>query len=162
MPESKNIPEIKKLQGGVLLPYNIQEVQREDDEGQLETFYVFGQFKLDQRSLPDLNQVRKEVVRALQADLHRHILPEYDDKSQNSINAYSQKAQRLGRSDIQDECEKILDWVDMCLDHYYTQKAAIFSAISEQDVCNVNWDFQANAPKPGDLKSLEEIRGMFS
>jgi len=161
MLESKQIPAIKQLQGGVLIPYNIQEVQRENDEGQLETFYKFDRIKLDQRNLPNLTQVQKAVIGALQSDLHEYIYPEYDQASQNTILALAQKAERQGFTDIVTECGKVMDWVDSCLSHYYTQKDAIIAAANEQDVCNVNWDFVGNCPKTSDLKTLKEIRAMF-
>jgi len=161
MPESKTTPTIKQLQGGVIIPLNIQEVQRENEEGQLETFYLFERIKLNQHNPPGLTQVKREAVKALQTDLQNHIYLEYDQGSQSSLLALSQKAERKGLTSIVDECQKIMDWIEGCLTHYYTQKDTMLAATTEQDVCGVNWDFKANCPKPSDLKTLKEIRGMF-
>ncbi len=160
MPESKQMPEIKRLQGGVIVPYNAEQITRANEEDEQEIFYKFRRIKLNQQPLPSLFDVKKTIIRQLQQDLHEHIYINYDPGAQNTINAYAQKARRQGRSDIEDECERILDWIDNCLDHYYTTKSNILSATNSSDVIVMNWDFN-DYPKPSDLKSLREIREMF-
>jgi len=162
MPEAKNIPKIRKLQGKVQLPYNVREKTRTDEDGNQEIYYAFDRLNLNQAQLPSLEQAKKQVVTALQADLHKHIYPEYDQGSQASIQAIAQKAERNGLSDIADECEKIFNWIEDCLDYYYARKDDILNATDEQSLVTINWNFVGNVPKPSDLKTLREIKGMFS
>lgn len=159
MPESKNTPQVKRLQGGILIPYNVVTHTNEDDE-QI-TFYKFDRIKLNQHSLPDLNNIKNYIVQQLRENLHTHIFVHYDLGSQNSIGALAQKAQRQDKADILDECEAILSWVGDCLSYYYTKKDEILATVDEANLIGVAWDFEASIPKPNTLKSLREIRGMF-
>ena len=161
MPESKNTPQVKRLQGGILVPCNMQQVTRTNEEDEQETFYKFDRIKLNQHSLPGLDDLKKHIVQQLQEDLHAHVFVHYDLGSQNSINGMAQQANRLDRTDIMDECKAILDWVGDCLGYYYTKKDALLGASDDTSLAGVMWDFEANAPKPNALKSLREIQGMF-
>lgn len=161
MPQSKNIPQIRKLQGKVQIPYNVQQKTRTDEDGNEETYYAFDRLKIDQAQTPSLDQAKRHIAQELETDLHKHIYPEYNNGTQNSINGYSRKAQKLGLQSIEDECEKILDWTDACLDYYYSRKDEVLSAADESSLIQVSWDFAQNVPKPSDLKTLREIREMF-
>ena len=161
MPESKNTPQVKRLQGGILIPYNVQQITRTNEDDEQVTFYEFDRIKLNQHELPGLNDVREYIVQQLREDLHVHVFTHYDLGSQNSINGMAQRANRLDRTDIMDECEAILDWVGNCLGYYYTKKEALLGASDEVSLIEVAWNFEVNVPKPDALKSLKEIRGMF-
>lgn len=161
MPESKHFPQVRQLQGGVLVPFNVQQQTRTDEDGEQTTFYRFGQVKLEQRNLPALSQVQHTAWRELQRALHDHIYPRYDQGSQSTIQAYAQRAERQGRSDIVAECEKIMDWIDACLMYYYAKKDAIYAATTEGELVGIAWDFGADVPFPDDVLSLKAIRGMF-
>ena len=161
MPESKQYPQIERIQGGVVVPYNVSRVTREEEDGTQAAFYVFDKIKLDRQDLPSLESIKRHIVQQLRQDLHAHVFVHYDLGSQNSINGLAQKAQRKGRSSIQDECQAILDWVDDCLGYYYAKKDEILAATDEANLTGVAWDFEANHSKPVTLKSLREIREMF-
>ncbi len=161
MPESKQYPQIERIQGGVVVPYNVSQVTREEEDGTQATFYVYDKIRLERRDLPGLDNVKQHIVQQLRADLHAHVFVNYDLGSQNSINGLAQKAQRQGKSSIQDECQAILDWVDDCLGYYYAKKDEVLAATDEAGLTGVVWNFKANHPRPETLKSLREIRGMF-
>lgn len=160
--ESKSFPNLSKLQGGVIVPCNVQEVSRETEDGTTETFYVYDKLKLNQKMLPNLEQAKAEIIKALNSDLQQYIYIRYDQGTQQTISAYAQKANRLGRSDIQDECEKIFDWIDSVLSYYDTQKNNIQQATDEQSMIQVIWDFDANVPMPSGLLGWRYIRDMFN
>lgn len=162
MPQSKNIPQIRKLQGKVQIPYNVQQKTRTDEDGNEETYYTFDRLKIDQAQLPSSDQVKRELVEALRSDLHQHIYPEYDQGTQSSIQALAQKADRDDQTEIVDKCEEVFDWIESCLDYYYDKKDKISSAEDESSLIQVSWDFVENVPKPSGLKSLREIKDMFS
>lgn len=161
MPQSKTIPEIRKLRGQIQIPYNVQQKTRTDEDGNEETYYAFDRLKIGQAQLPSLDQAKRYVVKALQADLHGHIYPEYDQSSQATIQALAQKAERDDQTSIVDECEAIFNWINDCLDYYYGKKDDLLSAADESSLIQVSWDFAQNVPKPSDLKTLREIREMF-
>jgi len=161
MPESKQNPEIKRLQGGVILPYNVQQVTRTNEDGEQETFYTFDRVKVDQQILPKLEQVKKIIVEQLRHDLHKHIYPNYDEGSQSTIQAYAMQAQNQGRPDIYDECDEIMTWIDDVLSYYYSTKDSVVAATDETGITEVNWDFASDKPVPSDLKSLKEIKAMW-
>ena len=161
MPESKQMPEIKRLQGGVILPYNVQQITRTNEDDEQETFYKFDRIKLDQQTLPTLEQVKKHVVEQIRQDLHAHIYPNYDEGSQSTIQSYAMQAQGQGRSDIYNECEKIMNWIDDVLSYYYLIKDNVEAATDEVGTTGVNWDFASDKPAPNDLKSLKEIKAMW-
>lgn len=161
MPEAKQIPEIKRLQGGVIIPYNVQQVTRTNEDDEQETFYVFDRIKLNQQILPKLEQVKKIIAEQLRHDLHKHIYPHYDEGSQSTIQAYAMQAQNQGRGDVYTECEKIMNWIDEVLSYYYSVKDSVDAATDESGVTGVNWDFAKDKPAPSDLKSLKEIKAMW-
>lgn len=161
MPESKAIPSIRRLQGGVLFPHNITQVTKENEGGEIETVCLFKQIKLDQHALPGLSEARVIVWRELQKDLHAHIYSHYDQGSQSTVQGYLSRAERLGRLDIVRECEKILDWIDDCLDYYYVRKDEVLASADTEELVQVSWDFTINQPVPDDLLGLREIKEMF-
>jgi hypothetical protein len=162
MLESKSMPTIRRSNQGVLVPYCVTQVTREAENGGSETFYRFQQIRLDQAQLPSLDQAAKQVWRKLQADLHQYIYARYDPGTQQTIQAYAQKADHLGRSDIVDECERIFDWVDDVLAYYDQRKAAVFGAGNEAELVSVSWDFPGSVPIPGGMVGWRDIRAMFS
>ena len=162
MVESTAMPSIRRLHGGVLIPYNAAEATRENENGESETFCRFQQVKLNQHVLPGLAAAQTVVWKELQKDLHGHIYPHYDQGSQSTIQAYAQRAERLGRSNIVDECGKILDWIDECLSYYYTKKDAIFATSDTNELMLVNWNFSTNQSVPKNLMGLRAIKGMFA
>jgi len=161
MPESKEFPKIKNLHGGIVVPYNAKQKIRINENDVEEAFYVFQRVKLNQVVKPNLQQSKKCVWQQLQSDLHSHIYPKYDQGSQSTLQAYAQRAERQGRSDIVAECDKIMDWLDSCLSYYYDKKEAIYAVVDEAALVGVAWDFETDVPLPGDVLSLKAIRGMF-
>lgn len=162
MPESKEIPIVRRLQGGILVPCNIRQVSRETEDGGSETFYIYDQVRLDRKTMPSLSESKAVVVGALNADLHMHIYSRYDQGTQATIQAYASKADRLGRTDIQDECQKIFDWIDSVLAYYDARKSEVVQAADMQAMAQVTWDFAGNVPAPADLMGWRDIRAMFS
>ncbi len=186
MVESKNTPQLQKLQGSWIIPCCVQEVQKEDDEGSLETFYQYREVRSGAKK-PSLTEAQQVVWRYLQECLHEHIYPEYDQGSQSSIQGMGQDAEvtiREVRDDqklespqyteqeaaaietqmkeIITECRAVKNWINDCLGYYYGKKADIFAASSIDDLMLVTWDFAQNVTKPESLKTLSEIREMFS
>lgn len=184
--ESRHFPEICRLRGGVLVPSNVREVQKEDEEGTEETFYQYDIIKLKQKTLPSLQQAQEVVWRHMQQDQHAHILPEYDQGTQASVQASAQEAEVTIREvkedqesdnpeytaseaeeiiaqmkDIVAECKLIYGWIRDCLKYYYARKDEIFAASDQNELANVTWDFAENVPRPDGLKTLREIEGMF-
>lgn len=161
MPESKQKPIVQKLQGGIIIPYNTKQVTRVDEEGSEDTFFVFNQIKLNQKNKPASSKIREIIIEQLQKELQKSIYYEYDQGSQNTIQGYFSKAQRIDRADIQDECEKILDWIDNSLTYYYQNKTLLINATDEDELILISWDFAQDKPKPSNLLSLSEIKNMF-
>jgi hypothetical protein len=162
MPESKQIPEIKRLQGGIILPYKVQQTTRMNEDDVQETFYKFNRIKLDQQLLPSLSEAAQHIWRQLQIDLHNYIYAHYDQGSQSTIQMYTQKADRQGRSDIVAECDKVMNWIDTCLAYYYNKKNNIHAAADETSLISITWNFKTDVPITNDLLSLKSIGEMFS
>ena len=162
MPQSKNVPEIRQLQGKIQIPYNVKPKTRTDEEGAEETYYEFDRLIIDQVQTPNLDQIKRYVSQALRGDLSKHIYTEYDQGNQATIQALAQKAERQSLTNVVDECEAIFDWVEATLDYYHMVRDDIVSAVDEGSVVQVIWDFVTNVPKPSTLKTRREIQGMFT
>jgi len=158
MSEAKNRPETQKIHHGVLIPCNIHEVQRETEEGTSETVYRYEEIQLSQSNLPNNKRLRRAIANRLNQHLREYLYSRYDQGTQSTIQGFALKADRLGRSDIVDECEKILDWIAGVLDYYDTAKQSILSGSGDPQA--VQWDFEADVP-PQNLRGWREIRAMF-
>jgi len=73
MPESKSMPTIRPMGGGIVVPYNVTQVSRETENGGTEIFYVFEQMILNQKDIPGLQQVKKLVAQKLDEERDRRI-----------------------------------------------------------------------------------------
>lgn len=73
MPESKTFPQVKKLQGGILIPYGAKEIQRENYYGVTDTFYQYGQIKLNQKQMPHLDQIKQIIYQQIDNERVKNI-----------------------------------------------------------------------------------------
>lgn len=147
MVESKSFPKVQKLQGVWIIPCCVQEVQREDDEGVMETFYRYQEIRLD-GSKPQLADVRKHVLTELNRQNNSYILSHYGQGTQ-------QKFQQLWDNPdvsqtVKDQVKLVSDWIDTVLAHYYEKKKYIRDTASTIDeIMQVQWDFsQFDASQP--------------
>jgi len=134
MTQSKDFPQIQKLQGGVLIPCNIQQFENEEETG-----YKYTQLKMTNPGT--FASYQQAVWRELQADLGRIIHNMYDQGEQATISGYAIKAANLGRQDIIDVCLPVQAWIDSVLEYYDTKKVEVFAAANEFELLSVNWDF---------------------
>ncbi len=158
--QSKDFPVIRKLQGKILVPYNVKQVTLDSEEGET-TAYEFDLYRHDVGS--DVNNLEywKQVVwKLLQQDLHTHVYGIYDQGEQATISAYGARAIAAERQDIIDECIAVQDWIDAVLDYYDQRKNVIFAATSETELLGVTWDFPRDKPCV-DRKDWRDIKGMF-
>ena len=160
--QSKDYPQIQKLQGVMLVPYNVRQIQIEMEEGELpEDWYEYQVYKHpigpDKSNLSHWQQV---VWRLLQQDLHAHVYGTYDQGEQATISAYGARALSQDRQDIVAECVVVQDWIDDVLGYYDVRKSQIFAATTEAELTGVTWDFPGDKPCT-DRKDWRDIKGMF-
>ncbi len=159
--QSKDFPTIRRLQGKILVPYNVSEVTI-GEEGEQETAYAFQLYKHEVG--PDVNNLeywQQVVWKLLQKDLHTHVYGIYDQGEQATISAYGARAIAAERQDIIDECITVQDWIDDVLEYYDVRKAAVFGATTQEELVGVNWDFPGDKPC-ADRKDWRDIKAMFS
>ncbi len=158
--QSKDFPIIRKLQGKILVPYNVNQVTLDSEEGET-TAYEFDLYRHEVGpALNDLEHWKKVIWKLLQKDLHTHVYGIYDQGEQSTISAYGAKAIAAERQDIVDECVAVQDWIDSVLEYYDLLKNAIFSAVDEEGLLEVNWDFPGDMPCV-DRKDWRDIKEMF-
>lgn len=82
--ESNEYPKIKRRAGKILFPANIKEVQKEREDGTLETFYEYDLYELKDRG-QDISDYEKfklenyaELRRMTYADLDKQLEMQYD------------------------------------------------------------------------------------
>ena len=138
MTQSKTFPKIQKLQGSVLVPYNVHQVERADEIG-TETFYEYGVLKIPKAL--SFGEYQALIWRQLQSELHQHIYAVYNQGEQASISGYAIKASSLGRTDITEACLPVQEWIDSVLDYYDSKKVEIFATTSKHDLISVTWDY---------------------
>lgn len=159
--QSKEFPQIKVLQGKILVPYNVRQIQVEQEEGPDETAYLYNLYKHDPGPAIDNLEHWKQVIwKLLQKDLHAHVYGTYDQGEQATISAYGSRAIAADRQDIVDECVAVQDWIDDVLDYYDVRKAAVFGAATQEELVSVNWDFPGDKPST-DRKDWRDIKAMF-
>jgi len=163
MPSSNIFPQVKKLRNGVLIPFNVKEKSITDEEGSISTQYDYEELLLHQKVFPTLTQLKECVIHELNRQNDEFIYSHYTGGTQATIQGYAQKAARRGRTDIQDECEAILDWIESVLAYYDVKKGALAEATDEQSLISITWDFKTNTSiSPSGLKGWREIRDMFN
>lgn len=160
--QSRDYPKIQKLQGAMLVPYNVKQIQIEMEEGEpAENWYEYQQYKHsigpDKSNLQYWQQV---IWRLLQQDLHTHVYGTYDQGEQVTISAYGARALSLGRQDIVDECIVVQDWINGVLGYYDERKNQIFAATTETGLTGVTWDFPGDKPCTN-RKDWRDIKAMF-
>ena len=158
MVKSNDYPEIVRLQGDIITPYCINEVEI-DDDARTRTEYQYLEHRVPDtgQQLPDEHQQRGIVYAACEADLHAHVFARYPVSSQTSILAHFMRAQMAGRNDIIEACEAVQTWCSSCVSYFRSLIAATYS----QDPLTVSWDFAANCPAQLDLLSLGDIETMW-
>jgi hypothetical protein len=136
MTQSKDFPQIQKLQGGVLIPCNVQQFENEGETG-----YKYTQLKMTN---PGTFESYQQVIwRKLQSDLSQTIHSMYDQGEQATISGYAIKAANLSRQDIIDVCLPVQAWIDSVLEYYDTKKIEVFAASNEFELLSVAWDFSS-------------------
>lgn len=156
---SRAYPEIKRLQGDIITPYNIHEVGIEDESGtRTEYQYQEHRVKDNGQPLPDIEAQRAIVYAAAEADLHAHVFGRYPMASQTSVNGEAIKALKYERDDILEACESVLNWCDGCVKYFYSLIGATYT----QDPLTLTWDFAANCPVPEGLPTLGAIKAMWA
>lgn len=78
MPESKEQPRIKRLQGGILAPFNIQEIEREEEDGNTETFYKYNQIKIADNGQKITDNFVSENYRQLRREYILSQMPQHE------------------------------------------------------------------------------------
>ena len=160
--QSREYPRIQRLQGKILVPYNVRQIQIGMEEGEPpEDWYEYDEYRHDVG--PDLKNLpywQGVVWKLLQRDLHTHVYGTYDQGEQATISAYGARAISLNRQDIVDECMVVQVWIDAVLDYYDQKKAAVFAAANEAELTGVTWDFPGDKPCT-DRKDWRDIKAMF-
>ena len=158
MVKSNDYPEIIKLQGNIITPYCINEVEIEDEAG-TRTEYQYLEHRAPDtgQRLPGVEEQRAIVYEACETDLHSHVFSRYPVSSQTSILAHFMRAQMAGRNDIIEACEAVQDWCSSCVSYFRSLIAATYS----QDPLTVSWDFSDNCPIPDGMLSLSDIETMW-
>jgi hypothetical protein len=157
---SDNFPEVKRLQGQIIVPYFIHENTREDENGETKTEYCYLEYRETDvnQDLPDTTALRNIVYSAVEAELHAHIFSVYPVASQTSILGHSMKAQLAERSDIVTACEAIQTWCSGCVGYFRT----ILQATYAGNPLEVTWNFEENCPLTEGLATLGDIEDMWS
>lgn len=162
MTESRNKPEIKRLQGKILVPYNAAQKERTDEDGNAETVWVYSlmRYPASAASAGNLPFWKKETAKQLNRELQEYIYSIYDPGVQSTISGYAARALSDGKSDIVDECRKVQDWVDSVLEYYDKKKQEILSAESEDERMGVTWDFKTDVA-PDEYIDWRDVKEMF-
>lgn len=162
MVESTVKPEVQQLQGAYMVPYNVRQETREDEDAQ-RVVWVYDVIRVGSlRGLRrnDLDQWKKETIKQLNNELHEHIYKVYDPGTQMTINGYAVRALHEGRSAVVEECRKIQDWVDQVLDYYDAKKLALAAASTDDERMSVTWDFARDVPL-NEFIDWRNIKSMF-
>lgn len=79
MTESKEYPTMKRLQGSILVPCEVQKIYREDGGGRQGTFYKFTQIKITDhgQNINDPKFVKKNY-RQLRREYILHHMPQHE------------------------------------------------------------------------------------
>jgi hypothetical protein len=158
MTQSKEYPTIKKLQGKILVPYNVKQItiQGEDQES---IAYEYDQLRMDYPGPFELYQ--NLIWRRLQSDLQRYVYGNYDPGEQATLTGYAVRATNLGRQDIVDICLPVQAWIDNVLAYYDGKKTEIFTASDMAGVMSVTWDFAGDQPNPNRV-DWRDVKEMFN
>ena len=154
--QGSEYPNIERLQGSIIVPYNVTPFTGDDSDG-----YRYGLIYHAQ-CVPadDLDYWKKQVIKVLQSELQSHIYSAYDPGTQTTVSAYMARAIALNRQDIISECAAVQEWIDGVLAYYDERKSLIETADSEVGLTGVTWDFAGDVPCHN-RKDWRDIKTMF-
>jgi len=157
MVTSKNKPSItrSKIEGIVRIPYNINQVEKENIEGSSELVYEYNELKVkdEKHDLSDVNYWKTYVLNALNQDLQTYLYTKYDVGTQISFQAIETRADTPQA--VKDGLAALFTWISGVMEYYYTKKINIRDG---EDWESVTWDFTTfNATDPN--ISLEALMG---
>jgi len=170
-------PKIKKIYNKILMPYNCKtftdtqtfmENNTDDPNADpvpveyTQTLYTYSVYEdRSNNSIGNFEYWKNITLNCLNYDLKNYIYQYYDEGIQATITGYATKALNLSRTDIIAECQKVLDWIDICLDYYDSIKNILLNVTTEDERLMTSWDFKENCPLT-EYIDWRNIKSMFN
>jgi len=150
------LPDFGESRGQVIFRYNHQQLDRENDQGEIETYWLCTHDRLPRKSVPKTpaeTEHRAMLLERLTTEVNTYINAHYDQGSQASFQAlYSLPATPQA---VKDAILPLWPWIQAVMAYYYGKKAAIRDG---ENYAAVSWDFsQFDATDPN--VSLESLMG---
>jgi len=150
------LPDFGATRGQVVFRYNHQQLERENEQGETETYWQCTSERLAKKDLPRTPAEadhRTMILDRLTTEVNVYINAHYDQGSQASYQALFSLP--TTPQAVKDEILPIWPWIQAVMAYYYGKKAEIRDGEEWQDV---TWDFsQFDASDPH--VSLEDLMG---
>ncbi len=146
--ESKEKPVISKLQGKILIPYNIEQKTRIENN-QTEEYYQYSLLKLSFDSDISSQALKAKVKAELKKQNDEYIYSKYSPGTQQTMQALY--ADSNTTTEHKALIISVWDWIRKTdvLPYYYSKKVEIENATSVEALLDIVWDFsQFNTTDP--------------
>jgi hypothetical protein len=153
---TNRLADFGETRGQVVFRYNHQQLERENDQGETETYWQCTSERLPKKDVPrtpEDSEHRDMLLQRLTTEVNTYINAHYDQGSQASFQVlYTLDATPQA---VKDDILPLWPWIQAVMAYYYGKKAAIRDGEAYADV---TWNFtQFDATDPG--VSLESIMG---
>ncbi len=139
--ESKECPVIKKLQGKILVPCNIEQKTRLNPEDQEETYYQYNTLRLQIDTDTSLDNLKTVIKTELREQNDAYIYSKYKAGTQQSMQGIFADPETT--EEAKNLIKTVWDWIRKTdvLPYYYSKKMEIENAADVEVLLTVVWDF---------------------